>query len=99
MQKHVNDELDRQFGHLVENLRDLLYELSKYPLERPWPESLAIFAEDWIDRGLELTPRTLASIGQRITVEHGDPEDVLDADSIDATVRPTSNTTHLAGAQ
>ncbi len=86
VQQVVNDELDRQFGQLVESLRDLLYELFNYPLERPWPDTLAIFAEYWTDRGLKLTPRTLDAIGQLIAEELAELEDVLDADSIDASV-------------
>ncbi len=84
LQKHVNDELDRQYRQLVESLRDLLYELFNYPLERPWPDTLAIFAEYWTDRGLKLTPRTLDAIGQLIAEELDELEDVYEADSIDA---------------
>ena len=71
VQQVVNDELDRQYGQLGESLRDFFYELFNYPLERPWPESLAIFAEHWTDRGLKLTPRTLNAIWRLIAEELG----------------------------
>jgi len=71
VQQVVNDELGRQYGQLGESLRDFLYELFNYPLERPWPDSLAIFAEHWTDRGLKMTPRTLDSIWQLIAEELG----------------------------
>lgn len=83
--QHVaNDELSHQLGQLGASLRDFLYDLFNYPLVRPWPESLAIFAEHWTDRGLQLTPKTLQAIWELIAEELGGGSHVFDAEDLGA---------------
>lgn len=70
VQESINEQLARQYEQLVDGLYDFLDDLFNYPLLEDWRISLARFSEHWADRGLILSPRTLAAlehlIAQRI---------------------------------
>jgi hypothetical protein len=94
----VNEELGRQFVQLGDSLQDFLWDLFNYPLERPWRQSLAIFAEHWEDRGLRLMPVTLDAISSLIAEELGDSADAGDGDDSDAWEPDASMAIYLAAA-
>ncbi len=72
VQAGINRQLDRQYERLVVSLHGLLDDLFNYPLERPWPMTLAQFATHWEARGLRLTDATLSSLGRLIADRIGD---------------------------
>lgn len=66
VQTSINRQLDRQYRQLVDSLHGFLDDLFNYPLERPWPMTLARFAAHWDARGLRLTSRTMTSLERLI---------------------------------